>query len=90
MSKLFAIPSSPADQKAIRDAVVEVSNALTRIEAERDFIKEVRKDIKQKYGVPGNFFGWLVKVYHKSSFNDETAKADTQETLYETIMGPKP
>lgn len=87
--KLFAIPSSPADQKAIRDAVVEVSNALTRMEAEREFIKEVKKDIKQKYNIPTNFFGWLVTVYHKSSFNDEAAKADTRESLYETIMGPK-
>ena len=87
--KMFAIPSSPADQKAIRDAVVEVSNAITRMEAERDFIKEVKKDIKTKYGIPTNFFGWLVNVYHKSSFNDEAAKADTRESLYETIMGPK-
>jgi hypothetical protein len=32
--------SNPADRKKIREALQEISNSMTRIEGERDYIKE--------------------------------------------------
>jgi hypothetical protein len=34
------IPSSPADVKRIKDCIIEISNAMTLIQAQKDFIKE--------------------------------------------------
>ena len=40
------IPSSLEDRKKIRGALEEISNSLTRIEAERSLIKEILQDVK--------------------------------------------
>ena len=34
------IPSSPEDKKRIKDCVIEISNAKSMMDAQRDFIKE--------------------------------------------------
>ena len=38
--------SNPADRKAVYDALREISNSLTRMEAERDLIKETLNMVK--------------------------------------------
>ena len=41
MSLLTQTLSNPADRKGVYDAIVEISNSLTRMEAERDLIREI-------------------------------------------------
>jgi hypothetical protein len=43
------VPSSPEDRKKILDALVEISNSLTRIEAERDLIKDILTSVEDKF-----------------------------------------
>jgi hypothetical protein len=74
-----------ADKKAIKDALGEISNSLTRNEAERDFIKEVLNDLHQKFQIPKKTLSKMAKVYHKQNFNEEVALNDEFETLYQTL-----
>ena len=48
--------SSPADRKKIKDALHEISGSMTRIEAERDYIKEAIKELAS------GIFGFAVGV----------------------------
>jgi hypothetical protein len=83
MSIIF---SNPADRKTIRDALQEISNSMTRIEAERDYIKESIKEITDKYPVISKkVFRKMIKVYHAQTFSQEVEEHEEFENLYETI-----
>jgi len=81
------IPSNPADQKKIRDALQEISNSLTRIAAERDYIKEAIKDTCEQFELDKKLFRKMAKVYHKSTFSEEVAEHTQFEVMYQTITG---
>ena len=83
MSTIF---SNPAYRKTIRDALHEISAAMTRIEGERDYISETIKDITAKYpAVSKKVFRKMIKVYHSQTFNQEVEEHEEFENLYETI-----
>ena len=41
--------SNPADRKKIKDALQEISDAMTRIAAEKDLIKEIVADVSDNF-----------------------------------------
>lgn len=85
----IVIPTSPADRQKIRDAMTEISKSMTRMEAERDLIKEAVKDVCTNYQLPNRAFRKLVSVFHKQNFNEETAAFEDFEALYETLANVK-
>lgn len=83
------IPSSPEDRKKIRGALEEISNSLTRIEAERDLIRETIKEMSDQFQLPKKTLNKMAKVYHKQNFNQEVAEHEEFESLYEEITQAK-
>lgn len=81
------IPSSLEDRRKIRGALVEISDSLTRISAERDLIKDIVAMLSDNYGLPKKQVNKMARVYHKQSFDTEVAEQDDFQTLYETITG---
>jgi hypothetical protein len=79
--------SDPSHRKAVYDALREISNSMTRIEAERDLIKETINNIKDQYELPTKYTRKLAKIYHKQNFNEVKAEQEDIEALYETIAG---
>ena len=77
--------SNPSDRKAVYDAIVEISNSMTRMEAERDLIRETLKDVATKYELPQKYTRTLAKIYHKQNFNEFKAEQSEVEDLYESI-----
>ena len=86
MSSLLANKlSNPADRKAIYDAIREISNSMTRMEAERDLISETLKAVKDKFELPPKYVRTLAKIYHKQNFNQVKEEQAEVEQLYESI-----
>lgn len=81
----IVVPSSPADRKAIKDALQEISNSLTRIEAERDMIKDILQAVQDNQKVPKKYVRKLAKIYHKQNYTEVQQEQDDLETLYETV-----
>lgn len=86
MSKTIVIPTNPADQKAIKDAVREASDSMVRIESEKEQIKTIVEMVSEKYELPKKVVNRLVKTYHKSTYDQETVEQDDFRELYETII----
>lgn len=86
MSKLIVIPSNPADQKAIKDAVREASDSMVRIESEKEQIKTIVEMVSEKYELPKKFVNKLIRTYHKSTFDKEYQEQSDFQELYETII----
>lgn len=83
--------SSPEDRKKIKDALQEISNSMTRIEAERDLIKDVKAALFEDYkdNLSKKQIAKMARVYHKQNFQEEVASHEQFETLYEEITGIK-
>lgn len=78
--------SSPADRKKIKDALVEISNSMTRIEAERDLIKEIVKTVSEDFELPKKYVNKMARLYHKQNFYNEQQQNDELASLYETVV----
>jgi DNA-binding transcriptional regulator GbsR (MarR family) len=79
--------SNPSDRKAVYDALREISNSLTRMEAERDLIKETLNMVKDQFELPPKYTRKLAKIYHKQNFQELKAEQAEVEDLYEKITG---
>lgn len=77
--------SNPADRQKINAALTEISNSLTRIEAERDLIKDIVNDTCQQHQLDKKIFRKMAKVHHRRNYNEEVAEHEQFEILYQTI-----
>jgi len=77
--------SSPEDRKKIFAAIREVSNSMVRIEAERDLIKDIVKDVADNYQLSRKTVNKMAKVYHKQNLSQTVAEHDEFVETYEEI-----
>lgn len=79
--------NNEVERKMIRDCLAEISNSMTRSEAERDFVKEAKNKICEELQIDKKVFNRMVKVYHNQNF-DQEVKTDTEfEDLYSIVTG---
>jgi hypothetical protein len=83
----MSLPQDPAARKAIKKCLEELSASMTRIDGERDFIKEAINNICEEYEMSKKTFRRLAKVYHKQNFSREVAEHEEFENMYEQITG---
>lgn len=76
---------SPEDKKKLVNALKEMSASMTRVEAERDLQKNLKKDICSELDLSKKVFSKLAKTYHKGNFPEEREVHTEFETLYETV-----
>jgi Zn-dependent M32 family carboxypeptidase len=77
--------SSPEDRKKIKDAVQEISNSMLRMEAERDLIKEIVKDVSDNHQIPRKIVAKIAKTFHKQNLTQEIADHEDFVEVYETV-----
>ena len=69
-----------------RSCLRECSGSMTRMEGEKDYIKESIASISKDLQLPKKLVAKMVKVYHKQNYDEEVATHEQFETLYETIV----
>jgi hypothetical protein len=77
----------PTDRVEVLKAVKEISGAMTRIEAERDLIRGLKKTVVEEQEVDKKALNRIIKTYHKGSFQEEQEVWTEFEELYTTIVG---
>lgn len=78
--------SNPADRKKIADALNEISNAMYRIQGEKDYIKETVDDLSKKFDISKKILNRMARIHYKQAFNETVAENDEFEALYENVM----
>lgn len=73
------------DKEKILGCLQEISNSLTRIEAERDFIKEVLQRMQDEFELPKKLSRKLARTYHKRNFEEEVASQNDFVEIYENV-----
>jgi len=59
---------------------------MTRMEGEKDLIKNAVADICSQLNLPKKIVNRMVKVYHKQNYDEEVAVHEQFESLYQTIV----
>lgn len=80
------IPSSEADRKRIKDCIIEISNSMTRIAAEKDFIKEAILNCCDEVEVDKKHLRKMATIYYKQNLAEVVNEVDEIEALYESIV----
>lgn len=78
--------SNPADRDKLLSVLRECSNSMTRMEGEKDFIKEAITNVSKELELPKKLVAKMVKVFHKQNYDEEVAVHEQFETLYETVV----
>jgi hypothetical protein len=78
--------SNPKDRETFLGALKECSDSMTRMEAEKEFIREVIANTSKNLQLPKKIVSKMVKVYHKQNYDEEVATHEQFETLYETVV----
>ena len=73
------------DKAKVLGCLQEISNSLTRVEAERDLIKEILEKMQDECEIPKKLGRKLARVYHKRSYEEEVAEQSDFQDVYEAV-----
>jgi len=79
------IPTAEKDRRLMKEVMVSVSNSYTRIEAERDYIKESIECLSEDIGIPKKYLNKMARIFHKNNVDEVVAEIEDIEALIETI-----
>jgi len=79
-------PSSPADRQKLKLALEQITDSMSRQEAEKDHIKEVITMIKEKFEIEPKHTRKLAKTMYDRSYADLQQENEDFELLYESIV----
>jgi len=70
----------------IKKMLAEISNSMTRVDAEKDLIRETIKDMSDQFQLSKKTLNKMARVYHKQNFQQEVAGHEEFEALYEQVV----
>jgi len=76
---------TPEQKQDLQKAVQEISNSMTRTEAERDLIKEIVKEQSDQLQIPKKVISKIAKTFHKQNLAQEVADHEEFVELYEKV-----
>lgn len=78
--------SSVEDRKKVAKAIQEISDSMTRIDAEKDLIKDIVQVTYENHEIDKKHLRKLATIYHKQNMSDVKNEYDEVETLYEELF----
>ena len=80
------VPSSPADRQKLKLALEQITDAMARMDAEKDHIKEVITMIKETFELDPKYIRKMAKTMYDRSFADLQKENEDFELLYESVV----
>jgi hypothetical protein len=74
-----------AQKVAIKNCLQEISNSLTRMEAERDNIKEIVNRMATEFEMNKRISRKLARIFHKRNIEEERAEQEEINTTYDLV-----
>lgn len=76
---------SPTQIVAIKGCLQEISNSLTRMEAERDNIKEIVNRCATEFEMNKRITRKIARIYHKRNIEEERAEQEEISSTYDAV-----
>jgi hypothetical protein len=80
---------SPDKEKVLK-TIKEISDSLTRVEAERSLQKEIIENITDTIDIEPRVLRRMAKTYHKNSFKEDVELNREFEESYSVLTGETP
>ena len=77
--------SNPADREKLLNAIKEISNSMTRVDAEKDFQKDVIDKIADELDLEKKHVRKLAGIYHRQNFTTVQQEQEELQELYEAM-----
>jgi len=77
---------NPSDKVKLKGKFEEISNSYTRIEAERELIREILSDIKDDFEIPPKIARKLAKIFHKRNLQEVVAENEEITEAYDEVF----
>ncbi len=87
MAKSIIVPSNPADLKKLKGFIKEGSDCLTRIEAEKDALKDIADVAHEEFELPKSIINALIRHHHKADFEKKEMEFNDFTELWDAIKG---
>ena len=78
--------SSPKDKKKLEGFIQEISNAMLRMDSERELIKDICNRAKDELEVKPKTIRQIAKIHYKNSLVEEQMEAEELFDLYEQVF----
>jgi len=78
--------SNPKDKATIKNKLLEISGSMSRIEAERELIKDIVNDIADKFEMNKKTVNKIARAYHKQNYNQQVSEADEFQEVYQSLL----
>jgi len=79
--------AASVDLNKVKKGLQEISDSLTRAEAERDYVKEAIKAIADENGLAKKIVAKMAKVFHKQNYSEVATEAEEFQRMYEKVTG---
>ncbi len=76
-----------SDKERIAKAIDEIVGFMVQIESMREHIKEVKKMIKDEFGLSPRETGKLAKIRYKRNLKEVIEETEELESSYHTLFG---
>lgn len=77
--------TNEADRLEVKRMIGEIVNSMTRAEAEKDFQKQYKGELKEKFNIPVKHANRLAKILYKQNLPQETEEFEQVEELYTQV-----
>ena len=77
------------DKIKFKQAIQEISNSMTRTEAERDLINEIIKKISDEFTINKKIIRKIAKAYHKQNLTEEQQDHEEFVEIYDEVITAK-
>lgn len=74
------------DKQRLENGIKELSNSMTRMDAERDLQKSIVEEVADDTGINKKYIKKLATIYHKQVFSQVQAETDEIQSLYEELF----
>lgn len=75
--------TNPKDRESLVKGVRELSDSMTRVDAEKDLQKEIIEKVHADTGIEKKYIRKVAGIYHKQSFPEFQTEIQDIDSIYE-------
>lgn len=83
------VPTDPNARSQLKTMIVEITNCLSKIDGERQQIKEIVDDAAEKFDLKSKHIRKMATTMYKRDYANVVAENRHFEDLYETVVEGK-
>lgn len=77
--------SNPLDREKLLTVIKEMSNSMTRVDAEKDYQKDCIEKIVDELDIEKKYVRKLAGIYHRQNYSAVQQDAEELQELYEAM-----